>query len=576
MSRRAMQAPRYTNFLDRMHQPDVRCVAKSIVSLEEAHQRDATSVMTLSETTGSPTDSSPLDATEPRASELWEERDVPSRPPVRNLSPTVRCPSQRNQVPRRSSTPRISVSLDPDDHARMCALAESSQRSLGWVLRYALKRLLHEVQEKQLEFPLTSINPIARSEDLVRLDEVTAQLKGINWCQPRRRFSFGPHGLHPYATRFAPEIPATFIQALAKPGETVLDPFCGSGTTLLEAIRLRRNAVGVDISPLATLISRVKCTPLGNKERKAIGGSLAWAKTLVRSFYNQKRMGDGQPGQLLLDIRDHWLKFGIERPSVIPDPSTIANLAEWFQPEAIYELSLIRDVLEQCPLQAAKDFGMVALSSIILSVSFQKSETRCTKIHRQLKAFETLNRWSKKVEDMLDRLSDFHSTAGPCPAQVYQADSRDLTFLKPSSADLVVTSPPYPNTYDYRSYHRLRLIWLGLENPKAQQREIGAHRAYSRTKDPLAENDYEREISIVLGSVRGVLRPGGVGVFIIGRSKIRGVHSDNEGCILRSAPRCGFRVIASIGGGSFSTLGSLYPSRSFGERGERAILLLRE
>jgi site-specific DNA-methyltransferase (cytosine-N4-specific) len=363
---------------------------------------------------------------------------------------------------------------------------------------------------------------------------------------------------------------------LTQPGETVLDPFCGSGTTLVEALRLRRNAVGVDISPLAVLISRVKCTPLGDEDRQAIRGYIAWAKTLVSSFYNQKRLGDGGPGQLLLDIRDHWLKFGIERPAVIPDLTAMSQLAEWFPREPIYELSLIRDVLEQCPLQAAKDFGMVAISSIIQSVSFQRSETRPTKVYRQVRPLETLSRWTRKVEDMLDRLSDLQPVTGLCSVRVHQGDARDLDFLKRCPVSLVLTSPPYPNTFDYRSHQRLRLMWLGLENPMSSRYEIGSHRAYSRKKDALGEVDYEREMGAVLASLKEILRPGGVCVFIVGPSRIRGKHSDNEGCVLRAARGCGFRVMASIGDGVVSTLGSVHRGRGSGGGLERAILLCRE
>ena len=74
------------------------------------------------------------------------------------------------------------------------------------------------------------------------------------------------HALHPYPAKFIPQIPQALIQELSSVGDTVLDMFCGSGTTLLEALRLGRNAVGIDANPLAALISRVKTTPLAAAE----------------------------------------------------------------------------------------------------------------------------------------------------------------------------------------------------------------------------------------------------------------------------------------------------------------------
>src|SRR5687768_3508295 len=70
------------------------------------------------------------------------------------------------------------------------------------------------------------------------------------------------HNFHPYPAKFVPQIPRAVILALTKVGESVLDPFCGSGTTLVEASILKRQSVGFDLNPIAGLVSRVKTTPL--------------------------------------------------------------------------------------------------------------------------------------------------------------------------------------------------------------------------------------------------------------------------------------------------------------------------
>lgn len=66
------------------------------------------------------------------------------------------------------------------------------------------------------------------------------------------------HGLHAFVAKFPPQLPAWFIEGLTEPGEVVFDPFLGSGTTVFEAMRLNRRAQGIDIDPLAILMSRVK------------------------------------------------------------------------------------------------------------------------------------------------------------------------------------------------------------------------------------------------------------------------------------------------------------------------------
>lgn len=74
--------------------------------------------------------------------------------------------------------------------------------------------------------------------------------------------SYASHNLHAFAAKFPPQLPRLFIEKLTQPGETVLDPMVGSGTTLVEAILLGRRAIGFDIDPLALHLCRVKTTPL--------------------------------------------------------------------------------------------------------------------------------------------------------------------------------------------------------------------------------------------------------------------------------------------------------------------------
>src|SRR5690242_19361578 len=74
------------------------------------------------------------------------------------------------------------------------------------------------------------------------------------------------HALHPYPAKYIPQIPAALIQRLSKPGETVADIFCGSGTTLVEAMLNGRNAVGIDANPLACLIAQAKTARIEKSE----------------------------------------------------------------------------------------------------------------------------------------------------------------------------------------------------------------------------------------------------------------------------------------------------------------------
>src|SRR3990170_5961547 len=106
------------------------------------------------------------------------------------------------------------------------------------------------------EFP--SYDEITCPDDLRSAKRVANAFQSIDWSFTTDDTGFLTHDLHPYPAKFIPQIPRTCIAQLSLPGELVLDPFGGSGTTALEAIRLGRRALSVDANAVGTLIGRVK------------------------------------------------------------------------------------------------------------------------------------------------------------------------------------------------------------------------------------------------------------------------------------------------------------------------------
>ena len=124
-------------------------------------------------------------------------------------------------------------------------------------------------------FPMHS--EIAPLYDLRRADKVVEAFRGIDWSFSDADTDFLTHSLHPYPAKFIPQIPSHCIRLLTAPGELVLDPFGGSGTTALEAIRLGRRALSVDANHVGTLIGQVKTCNLdaeSEMDLRAIRSSL--------------------------------------------------------------------------------------------------------------------------------------------------------------------------------------------------------------------------------------------------------------------------------------------------------------
>src|SRR5205807_2469314 len=102
--------------------------------------------------------------------------------------------------------------------------------------------------------------------DLGNTDAVMARLSGVNWAFATDDTTYLSHDIHPYPAKFIPQIPRNLIARLSMPGETVWDPFGGSGTTALESVLLGRQAVSSDVNPLSEVIGRGKLLTLTKEE----------------------------------------------------------------------------------------------------------------------------------------------------------------------------------------------------------------------------------------------------------------------------------------------------------------------
>ena len=166
------------------------------------------------------------------------------------------------------------------------------------------------------------------------------------------------HNFHTYPAKFIPQIPFTTIKSLTKEGDVILDPFGGCGTTLVEAKLLNRNAIAVDINPVAVLISKVKTTKLNFKQLKIIPIILEAIKKDINNYYNKKEV-----------------KLDYEIPQ-------FKNLDHWFKKNVSHELAIIKKYIDKVLNINLKNYLYAAFSSIIVNVSNQESDTRFAAIKK--------------------------------------------------------------------------------------------------------------------------------------------------------------------------------------------------
>lgn len=297
------------------------------------------------------------------------------------------------------------------------------------------------------------------------------------------------HNFHAYPCKFPAFIPRQIIKEFAKKGDIICDPFVGSGTTLLEATLLGYSSIGNDINPLSCLLSKVKATPI---EKKLLNKIDEFCNILLSGYEKSKN--------------DEIFYYN--------------SIEHWFPKNVISELSFLKKNILEIREEDLKDLLLTVLSSIIVRVSNQESDTRYAAIDKHIKNLETIKIFINKAAgvkkiylDFFEKTKNFNSTV-----KVLQNDSRNISVISDNFVDLIITSPPYANTYDYYLYHKHRKYWLGMDIKFAQLNEIGSRREFSSLKEK--PKKWEEDIKKCLLEMKRISKVGGRIFIIIGDSVI--------------------------------------------------------
>jgi len=308
------------------------------------------------------------------------------------------------------------------------------------------------------------------------------------------------HCFHPYPAKFIPQIPHRLIELYA-PGkdDKILDPFCGSGTTLVEAKLMGRLSMGIDTNPLAVMISKSKVNPI---KRKQLEGFISWL--------------------------DHWKQKELKTlgPQNIPFPYDSA----WFREDVLGQINLLMDKIKEIQDTNTRNFVKVALSSILKGVSNARMDRIVptlpkNPVYTDHKHYDRIvdndrrninvsARLSSRLRSMQSRLEHFFSIASDAKALVYLGDARKLEkirsdFLKEGRIKLVITSPPYWSAFDYEKIHQLSLDLFNLRRTSLDA-EIG-------------RGNFLLEMERVYEQISKYLMRRGIFCLVIGRSR-RGIN----------------------------------------------------
>lgn len=324
------------------------------------------------------------------------------------------------------------------------------------------------------------------------------------------------HPLHSYPARLHPATARLLIEVVLVAGgrgggrgreaPAILDPFCGSGTALVEARAAGLRAIGVDLNPLAVLVARAKTWTVPARRRKALrdtghaisGAVLAAGKAARRSGAEAAPM---------------------RRPVGFDPNARDRRLASWFAPHVRRELELIAGHLDELAARDAELAGVLTacLSATLYKVSSRTSDTDSTWVPRNVARGAPARLFAQRVELLVSGLSDFPPGS---PAEIFELDARRLGEVVPAGTVAgIVTSPPYAGTYDYAEHQRLRFDFLALRHRDLDFREIGSRRSFAA--DPVeAARAWRRALGDSLAAIAGALAPGAAAAIVLGDSLV--------------------------------------------------------
>lgn len=339
------------------------------------------------------------------------------------------------------------------------------------------------------------------------MKEKVRQLQNVDWeFSDYRGFSSFPadiNSLHWHPAPFVPQIPAILIQALSEKEDTILDPFSGAGVTLIEAARLKRKFIGIDINPYAVNITKAKFYALSLADT-------GWFLTIKEDLKSLSIVN--------CSIEDYCMEFGIDK-----------EVFKWFEKKALRELCSLHQYVRSDSNNRNKLLKKVLFSSIL---------QRCCS-QREHYTYVTDGCYPKKLiyinaMDSFLKQAELATTAAETFRKRYKlmydeewasfdgfisvGDAREL-FLKDESIDIIVTSPPYLGVNDYvRSMRLTKLFFPEKGTQKAMKDEIGARWKRNRK---YAYEEYTEDMVRLFSEISRVLKSSGFLCLIMGQGRGR-------------------------------------------------------
>ena len=353
--------------------------------------------------------------------------------------------------------------------------------------------------------------------------DLTDQIAADSWEYSDANTQYLTHNVHRYSGKFIPQIAARAIELLTEPGDLVLDPFCGSGTTLLESAIRGRYSLGYDLNPLAVLITQVKITPVQSIQLEHLRVTMRKAVANIGTHSDLPLFSDLAPISEVQEKgigSDDWFR-------------------KWFQPRVLDDLQSLYSTIEAIENVPLQRIGLVAFSNILRKFSNAHSGYPNVMFDRKSPLKRSpLPSFLKSLNETIDAVSSIEGIlSGQVTARIEHANSEELQ-ISDATIDAVVTHPPYIGSVPYAEYGALSLMWLGSD-PKALDAALTGGKRQS--KDVV--KNFEKSYRKIIGECHRVLKHGHHAFFMVGNPTVKGELVDLREMTVRLAQEYSFRLI---------------------------------
>ena len=289
------------------------------------------------------------------------------------------------------------------------------------------------------------------------------------------------HGFHAYPGRFHPHLVETLLKCKEiDRGSLILDPFMGSGTVPVVAQEMGFGILGNDLNPISLMIAKQKLLLRSKKDAELF---LQMLKDLCGAVAGRRKRVNKRDGVFL---------------------------AKYYRPHTFAEMLVLWDLIRSAENKRFKRFAMILFSSAVIKYAQVRSDSQNKK--EQVKHYPKgavtkylLRRGELLLKQQVERSEELKDVKS---YDLHQKDVGDLPDALPNKADVIITSPPYPGTYDYAQHHELRMKWLELESKDFKSKEWGARRA--------GEQSWAKQFPSILKSLRSMIKDGGLAFIVIG------------------------------------------------------------